>query len=142
MTGQHVDKKTEASLTGVKIALVGTIVAAIIGATATITAALLQSRDPAPPTSIFDQPGYSPRKVFDEDALESDDGVEKILVGSYGLLADQIQNVDCPAGQEVKAGTKFTCTVQFDGDNPWEKEVEITVRDDSGEYEVGIPQDR
>lgn len=138
---QQADKKPEATITGAKIALVGTIVAAIIGATATITVALLQRKNSVPAPAPTATPGFFPKKVLDESALEGDNGVKKVLIGSYGVPADQIQSVDCPAGQEVKAGNKFTCTVQLGGDNPGEKVVDITVRNDSGEYEVGTPRD-
>jgi hypothetical protein len=145
---QQADKKSEATVTGAKIALMGTIVAAIIGATATITVTLLQRQNsvPATPTIVTASPaatpGFFPEKVFDESALEGDNGVKKVLIGSYGVRADQIRSVDCPADQEAKAGNKFTCTVQLGGDNPGERVIDITVRNDSGEYEVGIPRDR
>ncbi|HEV2783529.1 MAG TPA: DUF4333 domain-containing protein [Actinophytocola sp.] len=90
----------------------------------------------------FVTPGFFTKKVLDESALEGDNGVKKVLIGSYGVQADQIEGVDCPAGQEVKAGNKFTCTVRLGGDNGGEKLVDITVRNDSGEYEVGTPRDK
>jgi hypothetical protein len=145
---EQVDKKPEATVTGAKIALVGAIAAAMIGATATITVALLQRKDPVPapatlaPTFPAGTPGFAERKVFDEYALEGDRGVKKVLIGSYGMPADQIQSVDCPADQEVRVGNKFTCTVQLDGGNPRERVVDITVRSDNGEYEVGTPRDK
>ena len=151
MAEQQAGKKPEAAITGAKIALVGTIVAAIIGATATITVALVQRKNSVPATPIIitappaATPGfYSERKVFDESALEGDNGVKKVLIGSYGVPADQIRRVDCPADQEVKAGNKFTCIVQLGGDRGYldEKVIDITVRNDSGEYEIGTPRDR
>lgn len=87
-------------------------------------------------------PGFLNKKVFDEGALEGDNGVRKVLTGSYGVPADQIQGVDCPANQEVKQGNKFSCTVRLGGDNPKEQVVDITVRNDGGEYEVGTPRDK
>jgi len=45
--------------------------------------------------------------------------------------------VTCPADQEVKAGTTFDCSLQIDGQA---KTVKITVKDDDGTYEVGVPQ--
>jgi hypothetical protein len=142
MAEQQPDKKPEATITGAKIALVGTIVAAIIGAMATITVALLQHKNSSATASPTAIPQFVPMKVFDESALQGDNGVKKVLISRYDVQADQIQSVDCPADQEVKAGNKFTCTVQLGGGNPEEKVVDITVRNDSGEYEVGTPQDR
>jgi hypothetical protein len=148
MAEQQAGKKPPVANTAAKFALIGTITAAIIGATATITVALLQRKDsvPAPatvaPTLPTATPGFPEKKVFDEYALESDRGVKKVLISSYGIPADQIQKVDCPAGQEVRVGNKFTCTVQIDGGDLREQVVDITVRNDSGEYEVGTPRDR
>jgi Domain of unknown function (DUF4333) len=90
----------------------------------------------------FVTPGFFNKKVFDESALEGNDGVKKVLTNNYGVPADQIQQVDCPANEEVKQGRKFSCTVKLGGDNPKEQVVDITVRNDSGEYEVGTPRDK
>jgi hypothetical protein len=87
-------------------------------------------------------PGFFVKKVFDESALEGDNGVRKVLTASYGVPNDQIQSVDCPVNQEVKQGVKFTCTVKLGGDNPKDQLVDITVRNDDGEYEVGTPHDK
>ena len=87
-------------------------------------------------------PGFLNKKVFDEGALEGDNGVKKVLTTSYTVPKDQIQSVDCPANQEVKQGNKFTCVVKLGGDNPKEQVVDITVRNDSGEYEVSAPRDK
>ncbi|HET9140474.1 DUF4333 domain-containing protein [Actinophytocola sp.] len=87
-------------------------------------------------------PGFFVKKVFDESALEGDNGVRKVLTASYGVQNDQIQSIDCPANQEVKQGVKFSCTVKLGGDNPKEQVVDITVRNDDGEYEVGTPRDK
>lgn len=90
----------------------------------------------------FVTPGFFNKKVFDQGALEGDNGVRKVLISSYGLQKDQIQSVSCPANQEVKQGTKFQCSVKIGGDSPKEQVVDITVRNDSGEYEVGPPRDK
>lgn len=126
-------RRPDVTITAAKIALVGTIVAAIIGATATITAALLQRDNSAPPTS----PMFPRQKVLDEAALEGDAGVKKILIADYGV---PVESVDCPAEQEVETGNEFTCTVQLEGGSG-EKQVDITVVDDNGRYEVGEPRD-
>jgi len=122
---------------GAKFVLIGTIVAAIIGAIATITAALLQRRDSFPiPPSLLNP------KVLDKTALEGDNGVKKILVGTYGIQADQIQSLNCPGDEEVKAGNKFACTVTLSGDRPGEQVVDIVILDDNGQYQVGQPHYR
>jgi hypothetical protein len=90
----------------------------------------------------FVTPGFFNKKVFDQGALEGDNGVKKVLISSYGVPKDQIQSVSCPANQEVKQGNKFQCTVKLGGDNPKDQSVDITVRNDSGEYEVGTPRDK
>lgn len=130
-------------ITGAKIALIGAIVAAIVGATATITAALLQHKESFPTvvTVVPPIPGPNP-KVFDKAALEGEDGVKKILIGSYGLQADQIVGLTCPADQEVKAGNNFTCTFQLRSGTLSAKVVDIAVVDDNGQYQVGPPRDR
>jgi hypothetical protein len=90
----------------------------------------------------FVTPGFFNKKVFDQTALEGDNGVKKVLISSYGVTKDQIQSVTCPANEEVKQGNKFSCTVKLGGDSPKELVVDITVRNDSGEYEVGNPHDK
>ena len=90
----------------------------------------------------FVTPGFFNKKVFDQTALEGDNGVKKVLISSYGVTKDQIQSVTCPSNEEVKQGNKFSCTVKLGGDTPKELVVDITVRNDSGEYEVGNPRDK
>lgn len=85
----------------------------------------------------FITPGFLNNKVFDEAALEGDDGVKKILVENYNVDAEEIGAIDCPAEQEVKQGNTFECTVTI-GDE--ENTVKITVKDDDGQYEVGTPE--
>ncbi|MGH3877661.1 MAG: DUF4333 domain-containing protein [Actinophytocola sp.] len=147
MAQQRGDGKPEATITAAKIAVAGTIVAALIGATASITVALLnQDSDPAPeppaaawPTAT---PSQSAKKLFHESALEGDGGVQQILINYYGMSADQIEGVDCPADQEVVAGNEFTCTIELGGDEPGETTVDVTVRNSAGEYDVGEPRRR
>ena len=83
-------------------------------------------------------PGFLNKKVLDESALEGDNGVKKILVDSYHRTPTK---VDCPANQEVKAGSTFTCQVTFNED-PKNQEVDIKILDDKGTYEVGTPRDK
>jgi hypothetical protein len=84
-------------------------------------------------------PGFLNTKVFDQNALQGDDGVKKILVEDYKL--ENIESVSCPADQEVKQGNKFTCTVKQGGDEPKEMTVQITVTNDEGEYQVALPEE-
>ncbi|HZM65432.1 MAG TPA: DUF4333 domain-containing protein, partial [Nakamurella sp.] len=80
--------------------------------------------------------GYLNKKVFDERQVS--DGVTKVLTapgpGGYGLSG--VSNVSCPAGEQVKAGASFQCTLQIDGAD---RTVTITVQDDNGVYQVGPP---
>jgi len=70
--------------------------------------------------------------TFDNVAVQ--EGVKKILTEDY---KKNVTTVTCPAGQEVKAGRTFTCTANVDGQD---RQVTITVKTDSGEYEVGEPK--
>ncbi len=83
-------------------------------------------------------PGFLNKKVLDENALEGDNGVKKILIDSYHRTPTK---VDCPANQEVKTGNTFTCQVTFNED-PKNQEVDIKILDDKGTYEVGTPRDK
>jgi Domain of unknown function (DUF4333) len=73
------------------------------------------------------------KTTFDNTAVQR--GVETILTGSYGL--ENVSNVSCPAGQEVKTGSTFDCTVTIDNQ---QRTVTITVKSDEGEYEVSQPK--
>ena len=83
-----------------------------------------------------DTPEYG-TKVYDEIALEGDNGVKKILVENYNEPAEDITEVDCPADQEVKQGATFECTVTIRDE---QQTVKITVVNDDGQYEVSTPQ--
>lgn len=84
-------------------------------------------------------PGFLNTKVFDQNALQGKDGVQKILVNDYKV--ENIESVTCPADQEVKSGTKFQCTVKIGGDDAKELTVNITVTNDDGEYQVALPEE-
>ena len=86
-------------------------------------------------------PGFLNKKVLDESALEGDNGVKKILVGSYGKKPEEVSKVDCPANQEVKSGATFQCDVTFTTD-PKNQIVDIKILDDKGTYEVGTPHEK
>ncbi|TNC25450.1 DUF4333 domain-containing protein [Amycolatopsis alkalitolerans] len=79
----------------------------------------------------FVTPGFFVTKVLDQTAVQ--DGVKQTL-STYGVTAD---SVSCPAKQEVKAGTTFTCTATVNGK---QQQVTVTVLDTAGNYQVGRPQ--
>lgn len=80
-----------------------------------------------------------PRQLLlDETALEGPNGVMKVLVDDYKM--ENVDQVDCPADQVVEQGNEFTCTVMIGGGTPDELTVNITVVDDEGEYQVGLPE--
>ncbi|MGH3760299.1 DUF4333 domain-containing protein [Actinophytocola sp.] len=85
----------------------------------------------------FVTPGFLTKKVFDEAALQGDQGVKKILVENYNEPAEEITDVDCPADQEVKQGNTFECTVTIRDEK---RTVKITVVNDEGQYEVSTPE--
>lgn len=64
--------------------------------------------------------------------------VRKILTDSpptgYGILG--VADVSCPNDQPVKVGATFLCHITI---NNASKSVKITVRDNEGRYQVGIP---
>ncbi|TDV44883.1 DUF4333 domain-containing protein [Actinophytocola oryzae] len=84
-------------------------------------------------------PGFLNTKVFDQSALQGDEGVKKILVNDYKY--ENIESVSCPADQEVKQGNKFDCTVKIGGDDPKDLTVQITVTSDDGQYQVALPEE-
>jgi hypothetical protein len=76
-------------------------------------------------------PGFFITKVLDQTSVQN--GVKQML-GTYG---DTATSVSCPAKQEVKAGTTFTCTATIGGK---QQQVTVTVQNDNGDYQVGHPQ--
>lgn len=81
----------------------------------------------------FVVPGFFYRTVLDARAVQK--GVERILVDSYDIQG--VESVRCPSGQPVRKGTTFTCQVTIDGRHA---EVEITIRNSEGSYEVSHPR--
>jgi len=73
------------------------------------------------------------KTTFDNNAVQG--GVRKILTDNYGI--DKLSNVSCPAGQEVKVGKTFDCTVTIDNQ---QRTVTITVKSGGGDYEVSQPK--
>jgi hypothetical protein len=71
--------------------------------------------------------------VLDRKSVE--DGVQKVLHEDYG--EGDIRNVNCPAGQAVKTGTTFECTVTVAGQP---KKVSVRVLNDQAQFEVGAPK--
>jgi hypothetical protein len=84
-------------------------------------------------------PGFLTKKVFDQSALQGEEGVKKILVNDYKV--ENIESVTCPADQEVKQGNKFECKVKTGGEDPKELTVQITVTSDDGQYQVALPEE-
>jgi hypothetical protein len=79
----------------------------------------------------FVVPGFFTTTVFDQQAVQ--DGVRRILTDEYGQNADAVR---CPLDQQVRQGTTFTCTATIDDKL---RTVLITVKTDSGKYEVARP---
>ncbi|HEY2766189.1 MAG TPA: DUF4333 domain-containing protein [Pseudonocardiaceae bacterium] len=79
----------------------------------------------------FIAPGFFTTTIFDQNAVQ--DGVQRILSDEYG---QQAQSVTCPADQEVRPGSTFTCQAVIDGAR---RNITITVKTDAGEYEVARP---
>ncbi|MEU1547845.1 DUF4333 domain-containing protein [Nocardia sp. NPDC005745] len=69
---------------------------------------------------------------LDQAAVQ--DGVKKVLSDSYGI--QDISDVSCPSGQEVKVDATFECSVKVSGEA---KKVNIKITKDDGTYEVGRP---
>jgi hypothetical protein len=72
------------------------------------------------------------RDTLDQQAAEA--GVAQVLTDSYGL--QNVADVNCPSGQEVRRDETFTCSLTVDGEP---RRVTITFTDDDGTYEVGRP---
>jgi uncharacterized protein DUF4333 len=89
--------------------------------------------------TAFVTPGFLNKKVFDETALEGDNGVKKILTGDYNV--QNVESVDCPADVEVRQGNTFQCKVKIGGDEPKEQTVNVTIKDNEGQYEVAPPSE-
>ncbi|MGQ4598442.1 DUF4333 domain-containing protein [Nocardia sp. R6R-6] len=72
------------------------------------------------------------KNQLDQAAVQ--DGVKKVLSDSYGI--QDISDVSCPSGQEVKVDATFECSVKVSGEA---KKVAIKITKDDGTYEVGRP---
>jgi len=85
---------------------------------------------------LFLYPGVLNKKVFDHAKVEA--GVTKILTdpapNGYGLAG--VSGVSCPSDQAVKVDAKFICTGSVGGS---QKQINITVKDADGKYEVAPP---
>lgn len=81
----------------------------------------------------FVWPGWFNTKVLDQASVQ--DGVKNIVQNTY--KSGNVSSVSCPPGQQVKAGNSFDCTITVDGQ---QKTVHVTVKDASGQYEVGQPK--
>ncbi|KZB88081.1 DUF4333 domain-containing protein [Amycolatopsis regifaucium] len=80
----------------------------------------------------FVTPGWFNTQVFNNTQMQTD--VQKLLTETYKI--PNVSAVSCPSGKEVKDGEKFTCTATIDG-KP--QDVPITVKGDTGNYEVSPP---
>ncbi|WP_225731792.1 MULTISPECIES: DUF4333 domain-containing protein [unclassified Nocardia] len=69
---------------------------------------------------------------LDQSAVQ--DGVKKVLSDSYGI--QDVSDVSCPSGQEVKVDQTFTCDLKVSGE---QKKVTIKITKSDGTYEVGRP---
>ncbi|WP_054813117.1 DUF4333 domain-containing protein [Nocardia arizonensis] len=69
---------------------------------------------------------------LDQAAVQN--GVKKVLTDSYGI--QDVADVSCPSGQEVKVDATFECTLKVSGE---QKKVNIKITNDNGTYEVGRP---
>jgi hypothetical protein len=127
-------------MVAMRVAL-GVLAALVAGSVTACAADSVPGTPVAPGGPAVPAPGGE-RRVFDDAVLEGERGVKRVLVHSYGIPVDQIEGVECPPNQEVKQGNKFQCTVKLGGDNPKDLVVDITVRNDGGEYEVGAPRDK
>ena len=68
------------------------------------------------------------------DKAAVQDGVKKVLSDSYGI--QDVANVSCPSGQQVKVDATFTCDLKVSGE---QKKVTVKITKDDGTYEVGRP---
>ncbi|WP_378731111.1 DUF4333 domain-containing protein [Nocardia brasiliensis] len=69
---------------------------------------------------------------LDQSAVQ--DGVKKVLTDSYGI--QDVSDVACPSGQEVKVDATFSCDLKVSGEA---KKVTIKITKEDGTYEVGRP---
>ncbi|CAM4293536.1 DUF4333 domain-containing protein [Nocardia ninae] len=69
---------------------------------------------------------------LDQAAVQ--DGVKKVLTDSYGI--QDVSDVTCPSGQEVKVDATFDCNLKVSGEG---KKVTIKITKEDGTYEVGRP---
>ncbi|MEV4124448.1 DUF4333 domain-containing protein [Nocardia sp. NPDC049707] len=69
---------------------------------------------------------------LDQAAVQ--DGVKKVLSDSYGI--QDVADVSCPSGQQVKVDATFACNLKVSGE---QKKVTVKITKDDGTYEVGRP---
>lgn len=110
-----------------------TTVPATVTRTETVTATVtVHDKVTATPES----PVIGTHDVFDSQKVAA--GVYKILTDAppagYGTTG--VSDVQCPSNQPVTTGTQFSCTATIAGAS---KTIIITVKDDNGRYEVGVP---
>lgn len=73
------------------------------------------------------------------DSAKVATGIRKVLTDAppagYGITG--VTDTSCPNDQPVKIGTTFLCHATIDNAS---KSIRITVEDDAGKYEVGLPE--
>ncbi|MHA6800339.1 DUF4333 domain-containing protein [Bounagaea algeriensis] len=81
----------------------------------------------------FVTPGWFVRPVFDATGVQK--GIAQTLRDSYRI--GDVEQVRCPDGQRVAAGSRFDCRVRIGGEA---RVVTISVKNERGVYEVGHPK--
>ncbi|PXY30478.1 hypothetical protein BAY59_13505 [Prauserella coralliicola] len=98
------------------------------------TSAATSSGEQATATAASTTTSLAPvSKVFDAEAMQM--SVQQILTQSYRV--EGVERVTCPPDQPVEVGLKFDCTAVIAGEP---KRVQITVKNENDEYEVGYPR--
>ncbi|WP_146240018.1 DUF4333 domain-containing protein [Prauserella flavalba] len=98
------------------------------------TSEAASSSEAATSTAVSTTTSLAPvTKVFDAEAMQA--SVQQILTQSYRV--EGVERVTCPPDQPVEVGLTFDCTAVIAGEP---KRVQITVKSEDDEYEVGYPR--
>ena len=108
----------------------------VLGSSSTAASASSPTRSSPVPSNLEPNGSMFGRKVFDRAKVEA--GVLKILTSAppKGYGATNVTDVVCPDDQPVVAGTHFDCKMTINGAS---KIATVTVKDNEGRYEVGVP---
>lgn len=73
------------------------------------------------------------------DSAQVAAGVRTLLTAAppAGFGITGVTDTSCPNDQPVKAGTTFLCHATIDNAS---KSITVTVQDDAGHYQIGVPQ--